>query len=124
MRGRLPWVAVIAAGGVLAVMSAPGQTAGLSVFTDPLIRELGISRTEVSTSYLIGTLLGACVLPLTGRALDRWGVRRMTIIIGIAFAVFLAALSFVAGIVGLTAGFVGVRIAGQGALSWALDTTK
>ncbi|MCM3521689.1 MFS transporter [Curtobacterium sp. P97] len=103
-------------------MSAPGQTAGLSVFTDPLIRELGISRTEVSTSYLIGTLLGACVLPLTGRALDRWGVRRMTIIIGVAFAVFLAALSFVAGIVGLTAGFVGVRMAGQGALSLAATT--
>lgn len=122
MRGWLPWVAVIAAGGVLSVMSAPGQTAGLSVFTDPLIRELGISRTEVSTSYLIGTLLGACVLPLTGRALDRWGVRRMTIIIGIAFAVFLAALSFVAGIVGLTAGFVGVRMAGQGALSLAATT--
>ncbi len=103
-------------------MSAPGQTAGLSVFTDPLIRELGISRTEVSTSYLIGTLLGACVLPLTGRALDRWGVWRMTIIIGVAFAVFLAALSFVAGIVGLTAGFVGVRMAGQGALSLAATT--
>ncbi|KTR40798.1 MFS-type transporter [Curtobacterium oceanosedimentum] len=103
-------------------MSAPGQTAGLSVFTDPLIRELGISRTEVSTSYLIGTLLGACVLPLTGRALDRWGVRRMTIIIGVAFAVFLAALSFVAGIVGLTVGFVGVRMAGQGALSLAATT--
>jgi MFS family permease len=118
----LPWVAVIAAGGALSVMSAPGQTAGLSVFTDPLIRELGISRTEVSTSYLIGTLLGACVLPLTGRALDRWGVRRMTIIIGVAFAVFLAALSFVAGIVGLTAGFVGVRMAGQGALSLAATT--
>jgi len=122
VRGWLPWVAVIAAGGVLSVMSAPGQTAGLSVFTDPLIRELGISRTEVSTSYLIGTLLGACVLPLTGRALDRWGVRRMTIIIGIAFAVFLAALSFVAGVVGLTAGFVGVRMAGQGALSLAATT--
>lgn len=122
MRGWLPWVAVIAAGGVLSVMSAPGQTAGLSVFTDPLIRELGISRTEVSTSYLIGTLLGACVLPLTGRALDRWGARRMTIVIGVAFAVFLAALSFVAGIVGLTAGFVGVRMAGQGALSLAATT--
>jgi len=118
----LPWVAVVAAGGVLSVMSAPGQTAGLSVFTDPLIRELGVSRTEVSTSYLVGTLIGAAVLPLTGRALDRWGVRRMTMVIGLAFAVFLVGLSLVSEIVGLTAGFVGVRMAGQGALSLAATT--
>ncbi|WIE79201.1 MULTISPECIES: MFS transporter [unclassified Curtobacterium] len=118
----LPWVAVVAAGGVLSVMSAPGQTAGLSVFTDPLIRELGVSRTKVSGSYLVGTLIGACVLPLTGRALDRWGVRRMTMLIGVAFAVFLVALSLISEVVGLTAGSVGVRMAGQGALSLAATT--
>ncbi|MCM3487613.1 MFS transporter, partial [Kocuria rosea] len=103
-------------------MSAPGQTAGLSVFTDPLIAELEVSRTAISFSYLIGTLVGAAALPFVGRALDRWGVRGATVVIAVAFAGFLAGLSFVSELVGLTAGFIGVRMAGQGALSLAATT--
>lgn len=116
------WVGIVTAGGVLSLMSAPGQTAGLSVFTDPLIAELGVTRTQISVSYLIGTLVGAAVLPFIGRALDRFGIRRTTIIIGIAFALFLLGLSFAADVYGLTAGFAGVRMAGQGALSLAATT--
>lgn len=110
------------AGGVLSAMSAPGQTAGLSVFTDPLIAEIGVTRTAISLGYLIGTLVGAAALPFIGRALDRWGVRTATVIIGAAFAAFLLGLSFVGDLIGLTAGFVGVRMAGQGALSLAATT--
>ncbi|MGQ1799086.1 MFS transporter [Kocuria oceani] len=117
-----PWVGIVLAGGVLSAMSAPGQTAGLSVFTDPLIAELEVSRTAISVSYLIGTLVGAAALPFVGRALDRWGVRTATMIIGAAFAAFLLGLSFVGDLVGLTAGFIGVRMAGQGALSLAATT--
>ena len=103
-------------------MTSPGQTAGLSVFTDPLIADLGVSRTDISVSYLIGTLAGASVQPLVGRALDRWGARSVTIAIGAAFALILVALSFVGEIIGLTAGFTGVRMAGQGALTLAATT--
>lgn len=121
---RFPWswLSLVAAAGLVSVMTAPGQTAGLSVFTDPLIDELNISRTEISISYLIGTLLGALVQPAVGRALDRWGARRVTVIIGLGFALILLALSFVTDILGLTAGFTGVRMAGQGALSLAATT--
>lgn len=103
-------------------MTAPGQTAGLSVFTDPLITELGVTRTDISISYLIGTLAGAAVQPLIGRALDRWGVRSVTITLGAVFAAILLALSFVGEIGGLTAGFAGVRMVGQGALTLAATT--
>lgn len=117
-----PWIATVAAGGILSAMSAPGQTAGLSVFTDPLIANLGVSRTEISLSYLIGTLVGAAALPFVGRALDRWSVRPVTVAIGAVFAVFLVVLSVAGDIFGLTAGFIGVRMAGQGALSLAATT--
>ncbi len=110
------------AGGLLSALTAPGQTAGLSVFTDPLIEELDISRTAISASYLVGTLAGAIVQPLFGRALDRWGARTVTAMIAVAFSGVLFALSFVADVVGLTAGFVGVRMLGQGALSLAATT--
>ncbi|MFW6034109.1 MAG: MFS transporter [bacterium] len=102
--------------------TGPGQTAGISVFVDPLIRDLDISRSAVSTAYLIGTLSGALALPWVGRALDRYGVRRTMAVIGAVFGAVLIALSAVSSIVGLTAGFVGVRMAGQGALGLTSTT--
>lgn len=117
-----PWIGTVAAGGILSAMTAPGQTAGLSVFTDPLIANLGVSRTEISVSYLIGTLVGAAALPFVGRALDRYSIRVVTAVIGVVFASFLLVLSLAGDILGLTAGFVGVRMAGQGALSLAATT--
>lgn len=122
--GRLPaaWIGVVAAGGVLSAMSAPGQTAGLSVFTDPIIAGLGISRSAVSLSYLIGTLAGALALPFLGRAMDRWSIRATIAGIGLAFAAFLLGLSFAVDATGLTLGFTGIRMAGQGALSLAATT--
>jgi len=103
-------------------MTAPGQTAAISVFTDPLIAELGISRNALSTSYLIGTLGGAGAMPLVGRALDRFGVGRTMTVIAAVFGAVLIGLSFVTGILGLTAGFIGIRMAGQGALGLAATT--
>lgn len=110
------------AGGVLSVMTFPGQTAGLSVFADPLIEQLGIDRAALSLSYLIGTLLGAAVQPFVGRMLDRTDARRVIIAIAVLFSGILFALSFVGDIVGLTAGYVGVRMFGQGALGLAATT--
>lgn len=113
---------IVAVAAALSVMTAPGQTTGLSVFTDPLIAELGISRTEISFAYLLGTLGGALAQPFVGRALDRWGVRRVTAIIAMFFAAVLVGLSFASEFIGLSAGYVGVRMAGQGALSLAATT--
>lgn len=120
--GRLAWIVAVAAAGLISVMTAPGQTAGLSVFTDPLIEQLGISRTEISFSYMIGTLLGALAQPFLGRALDRWEPRRVIVIIAITFSLILVSMSFVSGVVDLTIGYTGVRMAGQGALGLAVTT--
>ncbi len=61
-------------------------------------------------------------LPWIGRALDRFGVRRTMAAVGAVFGAVLIALSFVTGLVGLTIGFVGLRMAGQGALSLTAST--
>lgn len=58
------WVFIVAAGGLFGVFTAPGQTAGLSPLTDPLIESLNISRTDISLSYLFATLAGAAAMPL------------------------------------------------------------
>ncbi len=98
-------------------MTAPGQTIGVSVFIDPIIGELGLSRSEVSSAYLIGTLLGALALPAVGRGVDRLGARRAMIIVGLAFGGGLVAMAGVQGFVTLAVGFTLIRWLGQGSLS-------
>lgn len=103
-------------------LTGPGQTVGISVFVNPMIEELGISRTEMSTAYLIGTLIGAIALPWIGQAVDKFGVRRIMALVGFVFGAMLIGMSLVTNIVGLTAGFVGIRMMGQGALSLVATT--
>jgi hypothetical protein len=52
-------------------------------------------------------------MPMVGRALDKFGVRRTMAVVGAVFGAFLIGLSAVTGIVGV-AGFVGIRTDGQG----------
>ncbi len=123
-RGRIGfwWIVPVIAGGFIMAMTAPGQTAGLAVFTDPLLAELSVDRTALSLSYLVGTLVGASAQPLIGRLSDRYDVRHVVAGIAAVFALVLLALSFVTGLLGLTFGYVGVRMAGQGALGLAVTT--
>ncbi len=99
------------------VMTSPGQTIGVSVFTDPMIEGLGLTRDQVSFAYLLGTLGGATMLPLVGRRIDRFGLRTMMTIIGVAFGLALIGMSQVQGFVTLALGYVGIRLLGQGSLS-------
>jgi MFS family permease len=120
--GASSWSGTVFAASLITAATAPGQTAGLSAFTDPLIEQLGISRTDISVSYLIGTLVGAAALPFVGRGLDRWGARAVITVAALVFSATLLALSFVTDVAGLTAGFVFLRMAGQGALTLAATT--
>ncbi len=113
---------MVALSAVALAATAPGQTAAVSAFIDPMIRDLGVSRSQISTAYLIGTLFGALFLPRIGRALDRYGVRLTMAAIGAVFGAVLLSLAAVSGLVGLTAGFVGIRMFGQGALGLAATT--
>lgn len=101
---------------ITAAMTGPGQTIGVSVFVDPLINDLDLTRSQVSTAYLIGTLLGALALPSVGRWVDRTGARRAMTMIGLAFGTALVAMSGVQGFVTLAAGFTVIRLLGQGSL--------
>lgn len=104
-------------------MTAPGQTIGVSVFIDPMMDALDLSRSQVSGAYLVGTLTGAVTLPLVGRWIDRHGVRLMTAAIGAAFGAVLFAMAGVVGLVTLVAGFTGIRLLGQGSLTLVSTTS-
>ena len=110
---------IVGLASITAAMTGPGQTIGVSVFIDHFIDDLGVSRSEVSTTYLIGTLAAALVLPLIGNRIDRIGVRRAMKMIAIAFGIALVGMAGVNGLIALTVGFFTIRLFGQGSLSLA-----
>lgn len=113
---------IVAYAAIALAATAPGQTAAVSAFIDPMIRDLGVSRGQISTAYLVGTLTGAAAMPFVGRAIDRFGIRRSMLVIGALFGAVLLSLSLVRGLTGLTIGFVGIRLLGQGALGLTATT--
>lgn len=108
---------VVAAAAVGLIMTSPGQTYSVSVFIEHFIRDLGISRSLVSTLYTIGTLVASLALPYVGRQIDRRGPRVMVGIITTLFAMACVYMGFVQGAVMLGLGFVLIRMLGQGSLS-------
>jgi len=71
---------IVAVGALGIVMSVPGQTMGVSVFTDHLIEAFQVDRTRLSFAYMVGTLASSLILPYAGKLLDRWGSRRMVVL--------------------------------------------
>lgn len=131
------WV-VIATGTIGVIMSIPGQTMGISVFSDHLIQSLGLSRVELSSAYMIGTLASALILPYAGRLLDRLGARFLATLASSGLALSLVLLSLAPAILALFHQenhlqdwaawsltflcFLGVRHFGQGQLTMASRT--
>ena len=125
------WIIVFAAT-IGSIFSIPGQTMGFSVFTDVLIKELGLTRVELSLAYCLGTVASGLTLPWLGRLLDRWGERRMAVASVIMTGLVLFYLSKcgiisqvlgqlmptgIAAFVVISLGFYLIRAAAQGVLS-------
>ncbi len=110
------WV-VLAVATLGMMMTVPGQTVGVSIFLDGIIVDLGLTRSEVSTLYLFGTLLGSLALPFVGRFVDRRGPRVAVAVVAASFALACVWMGFVQGAWMLLVGFTLVRALGQGALS-------
>jgi OFA family oxalate/formate antiporter-like MFS transporter len=131
------WV-VLAASTIGLVMSAPGQTIGVSVFTESLLDVTGLSRVEFSNAYLMGTLASGLMLPYAGTVIDRIGVRSGVVWASFGLGLVVAYLSqvdrlaarfssfgiseTVAAYALLTLGFLGLRFSGQGILTLVCRT--
>jgi sugar phosphate permease len=109
------WIILVAAG-IGRIMTSPGQTYSISIFIEHFIRDLGISRSLVSTLYSLGTLAGSLALPFVGRQIDRRGPRLMVGIITALFSLSCLYMGTVQGAVMLGIGFVLIRMLGQGSL--------
>jgi OFA family oxalate/formate antiporter-like MFS transporter len=127
------WV-VLAAGTIGIIASVPGQTMGVSVFSESFMAGLHLDRVRLSGAFMVGTLASSFLLPLVGRLLDRLGARIMSVVAATGLALSLgllavsphlaAALTTVthcrptsAGLAVLFLCFVGTRHFGQGQLT-------
>jgi len=110
------WI-ILFSGAVGMIMTAPGQTFGISIFIEKFITELDITRSWVSTLYAAGTLCGSLTLTYVGRLIDRRGPRTMVVVIAILFGLACLYMSTVRNWIMLGVGFALLRMLGQGALA-------
>lgn len=129
------WIVLII-GTIGVLMSAPGQTSGVSTFTDHLIDAFGISRDQLSTTYLIGTISSSLALTFAGKLYDKIGARWMGMLTAVVLGCVLLYMSqsdriafglgklmnlqdaqlYVSAVV-LSFGFFMLRLSGQGAMT-------
>lgn len=123
------WI-IVAASTIGIYASIPGQTMGVGVFTDSLIKALSLTRTELSTAYMIGTIGSSFILPFAGRFLDRVGSRVMIVLvsIGLGFSLLFLSVShkisqlvsidsFLVPMAIISFGFLLIRFFGQGCIA-------
>lgn len=86
------WIILIVATiGVL--VSAPGQTMGVSTFTDYLLENIGITRDQLSMAYMFGTIASSFILTYAGKLYDKYGARWVGMVTSLLLAAVLVLLS-------------------------------
>jgi MFS transporter, OFA family, oxalate/formate antiporter len=109
------WV-ILLVGMLGIVMMGPSQTFTFSLFLDPMVRDLGLSRSFISLSYGLATLAASFMLPITGRLVDRFGARRMIVVDAIIFGLAIMLFSQLVGPLSLMGMFLLGRFLGFGSM--------
>ncbi|MCW3807029.1 MFS transporter [Plebeiibacterium marinum] len=76
-------------------VSVPGQTVGVSTFTDPVKEALGLTRDQISLAYALGTIGSSLILGIAGKWFDKYGARKVSFYAaaGLALSVAIASQS-------------------------------
>lgn len=127
---------VLVFGSIGILFSIPGQTVGVSVFTDPVKDALGLTRNQFSNAYMIGTLISAFFVTKAGKLFDKFGARFVAFlaafflgislllfsvseIISSAIQSFLGIKSWIVPFILICLLFFFIRFCGQGVLTMA-----
>jgi MFS family permease len=109
------WI-ILAIGTLGFIMTSPGQTYAVSIFIEYFIVDLNISRSMVSTLYMVGTLTASLAMPLVGRQIDHRGSRAVVAAVSALFGLACIYMGFVSNAIMLGIGFILLRGLGQGSL--------
>lgn len=105
------------------VASAPGQTFGVSIFNEPMRTSLDLSHSQFAAAYMLGTALAALPIWWFGWFMDRYGLRRATLLAVIAFALACFVTAGARNWLTLFAAFFCLRTLGPGALAFLSSNT-
>ncbi len=99
------------------IATSPGQTFGVSIFNPHIRSELGLSHSEISGAYMVGTLLASLPMVYVGSLMDRYGPRRILLGVVVLFGLACVCMSRVSGLFTVFVSFLFLRMLGQGAMS-------
>jgi MFS family permease len=110
------WV-VVAVAALAMVGTLPGRTQGLGLITEPLLRDLGISRVSFAQINLFATLVGALFSFGVGRLIDRDGSRVTLTTNALALGLVTITMSLSSSLIAMLVLITLTRGLGQSALS-------
>ena len=110
------WIVLLVAS-LAMVGTLPGRTQGLGLITEPLMRDLGISRIRYAELNFWATLIGAVGAIGVGQLMDRLGSRSVLTVVAVALGVVVCAMSQTSSFVALALWITLTRGLGQSALS-------
>lgn len=116
------WV-MLAIAVLASMMTTPGQTAGVSLFTPSFEEALGLSRTSQTGAYALGTFLASLAMTWVGAQMDRYGIRRVMGVVIVCFGAACVYTGTVTGFWTLFIAFFLLRLFGQGSLSLLSQNT-
>lgn len=87
------WLVVLGSTLSLIVSNGPILFFTFAVFLKPISDQMGWSRGEMSLAVTAGLFLGGFATPFAGIAIDRWGIRKVTLVFVTLFAATFAAIS-------------------------------
>ena len=98
------------------IASSPGQTFGVSIFNPYIRAELGLSHSEISGAYMMGTLLASLPMVYVGSLMDRHGPRRVLAGVVGLFGLTCVGVSQVNGLFTVFISFLFLRMLAQGSM--------
>ena len=110
------WV-VLGVATLAMIGTLPGRTQGLGLITEPLLRDLGISRVTFAQINLVATLIGSLFCIGIGKLIDRTGSRLVLTVTALALGLTVLGMSQVSGAMAMLVAVTLTRGFGQSALS-------
>jgi MFS family permease len=110
------WV-VLGVSTLAMIGTLPGRTQGLGLITEPLLRDLTISRVNFAQINLVATLAGSLFCIGIGKLIDRVGSRIVLTITALALGLTVLGMSQATGVLAMLVAVTLTRGFGQSALS-------
>jgi len=110
------WV-VLGVSTLAMIGTLPGRTQGLGLITEPLLKDLQISRVAFAQINLVATLVGSLFCIGIGKLIDRTGSRIVLTVTALALGLTVLGMSQASGVLAMLIAVTSTRGFGQSALS-------